>query len=369
MFGIINIILYISIIIISLVYIIIVRENYEPDKYFLVMLIIFFINEMHAFAFFNISTEKLFDQDYALVLWYATLISGAISIGIWTSIHAIELNKTSKVRYLPVLLSITSLGVMISLMGGPNSFIIIESNSSYSYIFQSELLLISILIYNAMIISITIITQISGFKNYSDRGLGILFNYFDIIFVLRIVIYSLFLIFPIMVLKIFFLISYFLNAIIILIIIIKRPNFLVVFTNKIYDFIIFHRSGILLYSYNFQMNKEVEDSLLKGSILIGINHILNNFSNVKNQLDLIKLQDKGVIFQFDNELGYATLLIAKHKNRILEHSVSNFNHQFSERFKESLVNLQGLIDISMFSETKLLINECFKRYIIENPSK
>lgn len=365
MLGIINIVLYISIILISLTYIIIVRETYEPDRNFLIMLIIFFINEIHAFAFFNLSTEKIFDQEYALVLWYGTLISGAISTGIWTSVHAIELNKKSRVRYLPVLIGITLLGIMISLMVGPNSFFVIESTNSYSYLFQNELLLISILLYNLMIVLITIITQISGFKNYSDRGLGILFNYFDIVFVLRMVIYSLFLLFPIIFLKILFLISYFLNGIILLIIIIKRPNFLVVFTNKIYDFIIFHQSGILLFSYNFQTDKEVDDSLLKGSILIGINHILNNFSNVKNQLDLIKLRDKGVIFQFDNELGYATLLIAKHKNAILEHSVNNFNHKFSKRFKDYLANLHGLIDISRFSETKLLINECFKRYIIE----
>jgi hypothetical protein len=77
------------------------------------------------------------------------------------------------------------------------------------------------------------------------------------------------------------------------------------------------------------------------------------------------LRDKGVVFQFDNELGYATLLIVKHKNAILEHSINNFNHKFSKRFKDYLANLHGLIDISRFSETKLLINECFKRYITE----
>jgi len=366
MLGIANIILYISIILIALSYIVLARETYDPDKNFFILLIIFFINEAHAFTFFNLTTEKVFNQDLSLVLWYAALISGAISIGIWTSVHAIELNKKSRVRYLPVFICIALLGIMVSAMLQPNSFRLITSNSTYSYVFQNNLLLISILIYNAMIIAITIITQVFGFKNYSDRGLGILFNYFDGIFVFRIIIYSLFLIFTALFLRAIFIISYFSNIIIILIIIIKRPNFLVVFTNKIYDFIIFHRSGILLYSYNFQTDKEVNDSLLKGSILIGINHILSNFTNVKNQLDLIKLRDKGVIFQFDNELGYAILLIAKHKNTTLERSISNFNNEFSHRFREYLSNLHGLIDISKFSDTKLLINEHFKRYIVKN---
>ena len=363
MFGIINIVLYISIILIALSYIVIVKETYEPDKNFLIILIFFFINEAHAFTFFNLSTEKLFNQEFSLILWYAAIISGAISIGVWSSVHAIELNKKSKVRYLPVIIIVTLLGIIISLMVNPNLFLVIVSNNAYSFEFQNALLLNSLLIYNAMIITITLITQIFGFKNYSDRGLGILFNYFDGIFIFRIFMYSLFLIFTASFLKTIFFMAYFANIVIVLIIIIKRPNFLVVFTNKIYDFIIFHRSGILLFSYNFQTNKEVDDSLLKGSILIGINHILNNFSNVENQLDLIKLRDKGVIFQFDNELGYATLIIAKHKNPILEHSFSKFNAEFSHRYKEYLSNLHGLIDISKFSDTKLLINEYFKLYI------
>ena len=42
MLGIANIILYISIILIALSYIVLARETYEPDKIFLIMLIIFF---------------------------------------------------------------------------------------------------------------------------------------------------------------------------------------------------------------------------------------------------------------------------------------------------------------------------------------
>jgi hypothetical protein len=77
---------------------------------------------------------------------------------------------------------------------------------------------------------------------------------------------------------------------------------------------------------------------------------------------LIKMKDKEIIFQFNNELGYATLLIAKHKNSTLEHSVNNFNNEFSLRFKEYLVNFDGLIDISKFFDTKFLINKCFNLY-------
>jgi hypothetical protein len=148
-------------------------------------------------------------------------------------------------------------------------------------------------------------------------------------------------------------------------VIIKKPALLLVFTNKIFDFIIFHKSGILLYSYNFQTSKEVDESLLKGSILIGINHILANFTGVENQLNHIKMSDKGVIFNFQNDLGYAVLLIAKHKNKILEKTVQKFIKSFSDQNEEKLLNLSGLIDVSIFKDTGKMINDCFSKYIVK----
>ena len=137
-----------------------------------------------------------------------------------------------------------------------------------------------------------------------------------------------------------------------------------IFTNKLYNFIIFHKSGVLLYSYDFETNQEVEQSLLKGSILIGINHILSNFSNIENQISSINLKDHGLLFQFNNKLGYATLLIAKHKSSLLEQTLKSFNQKFSEKHGEMLLSLKGLIDVSEFKETAKLIKDEFKLYII-----
>ncbi|MFX1358209.1 MAG: hypothetical protein ACFFA8_13125 [Promethearchaeota archaeon] len=121
----------------------------------------------------------------------------------------------------------------------------------------------------------------------------------------------------------------------------------------------------MLYSYNFQTNKEADDSLLKGSILIGISHILSKFSNIENQLNLIKLSERGVVFNFNNELGYAILVVAKHKNITLEKTVDKFMSRFSELNKVNLKNLKGLIDISVFKNTNKLIIDVFKHYIVK----
>jgi hypothetical protein len=138
-----------------------------------------------------------------------------------------------------------------------------------------------------------------------------------------------------------------------------------VITNKLYDFIVFHKSGILLYSYNFQTREEVDESLLKGSILIGISHILANLSRVEAQVTHIKMEDRAVVFNFNTQLGYATLIIAKHRNKILEKSINNFMNEFSTINRDSLKNLTGLIDVSTFKNAKSLIKQYFRHFLTE----
>ena len=159
------------------------------------------------------------------------------------------------------------------------------------------------------------------------------------------------------------LILYLINASFFFYIILKKPSLFVVLTNKLYNFIIFHKSGILLYSYDFETKQELEESVLKGSILIGINHILSNFSNIEDQISTINLKDHGILFHFNNNLGYATLLIAKHRSALLEQILNEFNQKFSEKHNKTLANLNGLIDVSKFNQTIDLIKDEFKPYL------
>ena len=107
----------------------------------------------------------------------------------------------------------------------------------------------------------------------------------------------------------------------------------------------------------------MEESILKGSILIGINHILSNFSNIEDQINTINLRDHGILFRFNNKLGYATLLIAKHRSVLLENTLDEFNQKFSEKHREILENISGLIDVTKFSQTIDLIRDEFKPYL------
>ncbi|MFX1363593.1 MAG: hypothetical protein ACFFCE_09715 [Promethearchaeota archaeon] len=145
--------------------------------------------------------------------------------------------------------------------------------------------------------------------------------------------------------------------------IIKKSFLFIEFTNKIHDFIIFHRSGILLYSYNFETGEETDEALLKGSILIGINHILSNFIDRKDQLNLIKMKNRDIILEYDNIHGYALLLTTNHKNAFINKAVNSFMTKFSSINGEILKNLTGLIDVSEFRNAKEILLEIFEPFL------
>jgi len=193
----------------------------------------------------------------------------------------------------------------------------------------------------------------------SGRNLGLLTIQFSSVILL----YTLHLITQNIVFKIIYFIIYFIGAIFASYTIYRRPSLFLELTNKIYDFIIFHKSGILLYSFNFETGKETDDSLLKGSILIGINHILSNFVDRKDQLNLIKMKDRDLIFEYDNSYDYAIIMTTNHKHAFIEKALSNFMHQFSALNGEKLKTMKGLIDVSEFRNARGMLAENFTPYI------
>jgi hypothetical protein len=199
-----------------------------------------------------------------------------------------------------------------------------------------------------------------------DKKAGRVLSNLTFQFCIIIVLYSFFIISPNIVFKYFYAALYLIGAGFACYYIIEKPFLLIELTNRIYDFIIFHRSGILLYSYNFETGEETDDSLLKGSILIGINHILSNFINKKDQLGLIKMQNRDIILEYDNEHGYALLLTTNHKNAFIDKAVDNFMRKFTKLNKENLKQLNGLIDVSEFRNAKDIILEFFGPFIIKD---
>jgi len=357
--------IFVIIFVFGLIYILLNRGKYEAEVGFLAILIIYFVSEITYFISFNLSAENFFDIPLSLVLWYISIITRSISIGMFASIHNLELNKDSKVRFLPALIYIFIGGIILSLLFVPDSFTVIPKGFEYFYLFNNIGLLTSIILFNFCIVFFSWIIQIKGYHKFADKKLGKFYYIFMLLFSLHIFLYSLSLITLEIYFKLLHSIVYLISIGYLVFVVIKKPNIFTVFTNKIYDLIIFHKSGILLYSFNFQTREEVDESLLKGSILIGISHILANLSNVEAQITHIKMKDRTVVFNFNTQLGYASLLIAKHRNKILEKSIDNFMNEFSTINKDSLKNLTGLIDVSTFKNAKGLINQYFRHFFTE----
>ena len=361
--------IFISIIVIIFVfgiaYVLLNRGKYETRVGFFAVIIIYFISEITYFISFNLSAENFFNTPFALIVWYISIITRNFSIGMFASMHNFELNKDSKVSYLPMLIYIFIGGIILSLLFVPDSFTVIQRDFEYIYLFNNIGLLTSIILFNFCIILFSWVIQIKGYHNFADKKLG-KFNYiFIFLFSFHIFLYVLYLIALDTNLKILHSIVYLISIGFFLVVIIKKPNLFAVITNKIYDLIIFHKSGILLYSFNFQTREEVDESLLKGSILIGISHILANLSNVEAQITHIKMKDRAVVFNFNTQLGYAALLIAKHKNQILESAVEKFMEDFSKINEENLQGLNRLIDVSKFKNAYKLVIKNFSHYLTE----
>ena len=343
------------------------KEVYKAEKKLLITFALGNLFYFFYFFFFTLSTFHTTTEENSLILWNLSLIFNILFLILWSSNHILELHKTSRLKFIPLLLFLLLGGIIIGQILLPNNFYVPPINppinNDYHYVFINNNLLGSIIILNVLIICILTLSQVKGLSNLKDKTLGIYYSIYIVILCSNIIIYISYIITTNDLLKHVNLILYLVNAFFYFYVILRKSSLFIVFTNKLYNFIIFHKSGILLYSYDFEKQHELEESILKGSILIGINHILSNFSNIEDQINTINLRDHGILFHFDNNLGYATLLIAKHKSNLLEQSLKKFNQKFSEKHKETLENLTGLIDVTKFNQTIDLIKDEFKPYL------
>lgn len=338
--------------------------------------IIFILSILGFMGIFQITISYLSNQTYineniALILYKLSLIIRLLSLLILITFHNFIL-ENNKIKKLSVIYSIL-LGIIVSLLFLSNSVVIFQIENEYNFKVQNSILLMLILIFYILIIGELWFVQISNYPNFRDKKAGhllsVLIFFISLIILLMIVLFTIFIIPEYSIVRQFYSIFNFITAILLVYILIRKPHVFVALTNKLYDFIIFHRSGILLYTYNFETDKESEDTILKGSILIGINHILSNFIDKKDKLNIIKMKDRDIIFEYDANFGYALLLITNHINIINKRAVYQFMKIFSETNKELLKkisNFSQLIDVSQFENIKKIIIKCFSSYMIKN---
>lgn len=163
-----------------------------------------------------------------------------------------------------------------------------------------------------------------------------------------------------------YIILHWVNIIAACLMLIIRPKMFLVLTNKVYFIHIYHKSGILLYSYKFDISKNETDSTIWGNLLIGMNHIISEFTNKqKNQIDVLQAKNFDIVVKYDNEYGFAVLVITNKKNSILENLMEKFLKEFKNRYEIELMeilDINKLITVSEFKDSKKIIEECFQMY-------
>jgi len=358
------IIISITISISAIIYVFKYRENYGPQQNVILIILLYIFVGILYFSFLCLATMIIFDKDIALILWKASIIISLFALGLMSSLHSLMIGY-KKIEILTGFIFSFLGGIIIYLVLFLNSFEVQKIGLNYYFAFQNLILFYFMILLGSLLLVLMWLILLINYSKIRHKTLARLLFINTLNFTIVIYTYGLFLVFPNLFFKYLHLISYLITAVIFLYEIIKKPDLFIELTNKIYDFIIFHKSGILLWAYNFETSKETEDSLLKGSILIGINHILANLTSQKDKLGIIKMENRDIVLEYDNIYGYAILLITNKKDDFIDRSIQRFMKKFVELNKDKLSSLNGLIDTSHFKNAGDLIHEYFRPYLSE----
>ena len=301
------------------------------------------------------------------ILWKLSIICGSLTLGISALINSF-LKEYKKIPILPFVFYISFFGFLIGSLFSPDSIILINNTSNerqilitnisrINYLYNTvtgltiSIFQISLIIY---FVYISIIMNISARNKRFTKGL-IINNLF---LGIPILMYIFYIYYQLTIFRELHLIFVWLNLISVCIMLIKKPEMFLILTNKIYYLNIYHKSGILLYSYKFEMEETLIDSSIWGNILIGINHILSEFVDKKDQIDVMQTKMTDIIVNYNNELGFAVLVITNKKNEILKSLMEKFMIDFESRYETELNMIQDLnkiINVSEFEEVKDIV--------------
>ncbi|MFX1363592.1 MAG: hypothetical protein ACFFCE_09720 [Promethearchaeota archaeon] len=321
-----------------------------------------------------ISVIFFFSEVINIILWKISLIFGFISL-MWIALMYAFLKEFKKIPYFPFLYFMIVFGLLLSSFMMPDSiqvsvnysnstpFLIIDgSKINYKFNYITGLLTG---IYQISFVLYFIYLSYAIFKEARNRAAlkGLILISFTFIF--PILMFIFYIAFQSWIFRELFIFLLWIDLISLCLVIIKKPEVFSELTNKIYYINIYHKSGILLFSYKFKNIKNEVDSSIWGNILIGINHILSEFVYTKDHIDVLQTKNSDIIVNYDN-LGFAVVLITNHKNDIIKKLMDNFSKEFRNKFKSELTEIQDLnklINVSEFKETKDIIEKNFQIFL------
>lgn len=352
------------------------RKNYGTDS-------IAYLNSARIFnesviysTFFILSIIFHFSKEINITLWKLSIISGLISLIITTFIYSF-FREYHKIQILPFTFIILLFGLIVGALFRVNSiqlnttlsdplpFIIPDiSLVNFQFDFFTGTIIIIAEISLVLYLGYISLAILRDTKNLDD-SLPLFLN--TLISAFPLIMYLLYIFMQRPLLRELHITLLWIASCTMNIMLIKKPEIFFVLPNKIYSINIYHKSGILLYSYNFGKDPHQKiDSTIWGNVLIGINHILGEFINVMDKIDVIQTKNSDVVVKYEIEAGYALVVITNKKNKIIESLMDPFSEEFKNIYKKELNDIQDLnriIDVSDFIDTEEIIKHHFHLYL------
>jgi hypothetical protein len=149
--------------------------------------------------------------------------------------------------------------------------------------------------------------------------------------------------------------------------VIEKPQMYVKLTNQIYFIQIYHKTGVMLYSYEFKRNRTDDETIVWGNILIGLNHILSEFVKKEDQIDVLRTKNADIVVKYNNKYDFAVILKSLNKkNPYIETCMTQLMEDFAEKYEEELEEIKDinkLINVVDFKDTGELIEKNFDIYL------
>ncbi len=327
-------------------------------------------------SFFVFSLLFYTSKEINILFWKISIISGFLSLIIYFILYSF-FKEYKKVQIFPFLCLSILFGFLIGILFIPNSiqiyieytepipfFIGDPSLVNYYFSFYASLIIITFqLLIASYLLYISFIIVFNS-KNKAESW-PLFINPF--IFSLPIAMYIAYILLREPIYRELHIILVWITQLAFDIILIKKPEMFVILPNKIFAVNIYHKSGILLYSYKFAKEAEFQDdSKIWGNILIGLNYILSEFTEKEDKIELIQTRNSDIIVKYENKGGYAVMISTNKKNSIVENLSYKFSEEFGKRYSEELNEIQDLnkiINISEFEDTKSLIEKTFQLYL------
>ncbi len=327
-------------------------------------------------TFFIFSVVIFISYDVNILLWKISLVTGFITLLITSIIYSF-FNEYKKIKPFPFIYFTLLFGLLVGALATPDSItltlngplppmfsIMDPTNMYFEFSFATSIVFILFELFitiNFLYIAVIIYNKTKNKNDSSTLFLNTLVYSISVIMLL------LYITVQETIYREIYIVILWGSSFAYYIMLIKKPEMSFILPNRIYSVNIYHKSGIVLYSYNFgdATDNKIE-SARWGTILIGLNHILSEFIDKTDKIDVIQTKKSDIVVRYENDYGYALVVITNQKNEIIENLMLGFSNDFNSKYKLKLLDIQDLnrlIDIKKFANINKLVKKHFHLYI------